>query len=116
MKVWWWVGYTDRTKAVGTQALGAVVVKHEGPEEAVNAYVNTLGVHPGGEGLYATIAETWGDPPPGFSGRLLGAREAEVLAKRWNPGHGGLAGPDDIREAFLDDEARDGDPLFRGRR
>ncbi len=118
MKVWWWVGYTDRTRPVGTQARGAVIVQHEGPSATVDAHVRAIGAHPGGaaEALYATIAQIWGDPPPGFAGRLLGVHEAELLAKRWDPGHRGLAGPDDIRDAFLDDDARDGEPLFRGRK
>lgn len=118
MSVWWWVGYTDRTRPVGRQALGAIIVKQRGSEEAkhVDLAIRRAGIHPGGEALYATIDESWGEPPTGFAYRLLNAAEAETLARLWDPGHGGLAGPDDIRKAFLDDDAKDGQPLFRGRR
>ena len=112
---WWWVGYTDSTRAKGRQALGAVIVKHAGPEHLVAAELIRRGLAPvGGKPLFGVIALDWGGPPPGFEGRLLNASDAEALAKAWDPGHGGLAGPDDIKRAFLDDKAKDGDPLFKG--
>jgi hypothetical protein len=111
---WWWVGYTDSTRAKGRQALGAVIIKHAGPEHHVAAELIRRGLAPvGGQPLFGRIALEWGDPPKGFEGRLLDAAEAEALAKAWDPGHGGLAGAGDIKEAFLDDHAKDGDPLFR---
>lgn len=112
--VWWWVGYTDATRARGRQALGAVIIKHTGPEHLVAAELIRRGIAPaGGTPLFGIIAVEWGNPPAGYEGRLLNTDDAEALAKAWDPGHGGLAGPDDIKGAFLDDAARDGDPLFR---
>jgi hypothetical protein len=112
--VWWWVGYTDDRRSKGQRALGAVIVKHSGPEHFVAAELIRRGLAPsGGRPLFGRIDLAWGDPPAGYEGRLLNAQEAEALAKAWDPGHGGLAGPDDIRGAFGDDQAQDGAPLFR---
>lgn len=115
---WWWVGYTDATRPKGRQALGAVIVRHEGPEHVIAAELIRRGLAPrGGQPLFGRIALEWGDPPPGYEGRILDAAEADTLSRAWDPGHAGLAGPHDIKTAFLDDAAKDGDPLFgkRGR-
>lgn len=111
---WWWVGYTDSTRPKGKQALGAVIIKHAGHEHIVAAELIRRGLAPaGGKPIFGRINLEWGDPPAGYEGRLLNAKEAEALAVAWDPGHGGLAGAEDIKRAFLDDDARDGDPLFR---
>lgn len=116
---WWWVGYTDTARPKGKRARGAVVIRHAGPEHIIAAELIRRGLAPtGAVPLFGLIDETWGDPP-GLEGadvyksKLLDMSEAEVLAMAWDPGHGGLAGPDDIKAAFMDDAAPDGDPLFK---
>lgn len=113
---WWWVGYTDSTRPRGDQARGVVVIKHAGPEHLVAATIICNGLAPrNAKPLFGIIEEKWGDPPPGYANRLLGKDEAEALAKAWDPGHRGLASPEQIEGAFLDDDAKDGEPLFKPR-
>lgn len=112
---WWWVGYTNSARPRGEQALGAVIIQHEGPEHIIAAELISRGLAPrGGQPLFGLIDPKWGPPPRQAETVcvLLNAKEAEALAKEWDPGHGGLAGPSEIKRAFLDDEAQDGDPLF----
>lgn len=112
--IWWWVGYTNTTRPRGSQALGVIIVQSDRAEHVIAAELIRRGIAPaGGEPLFGRIAAAWGDPPAGYEGRLLDATEAEVLAKAWDPGHGGLASAEDIKRAFLDDSAKDGDPLFK---
>lgn len=111
---WWWVAYDNERLPKGQRSLGCVIVKHAGPEHLVAADLIARGLAPrGGQPHFGAIALEWGDPPPGYEGRILGRDEAEALAKAWDPGHQGLADPEDIKRAFLDDGAKDGDPLFR---
>lgn len=112
--LWWWVGYTDSTRPKGKQALGAVIIKHSGPEHLVAAELIRRGLAPsGGTPVFGRVALEWGEPPSGYEGRILDAATAEALSVAWDPGHMGLAGPEDIKRAFLDDNAKDGDPLFK---
>lgn len=112
--IWWWVGYCDNSKPKGQRAQGCAIIKHAGPEHIVAAELIRLGIAPsGGEPHFGMVGATWGDPPPGYEGRLLNQAEGEALAKAWDPGHGGLADADDIKRAFEDDNAKDGDPLFK---
>lgn len=114
MKIWWWVGYTNDSLPKGQRALGAVIVQHEGPEHIIAAELIARGLAPrGGRPLFGRIAAEWGPPPAGYEGRLLDKDQAEALAKAWDPGHRGLADPDDIRQAVSDDAALPGDPLFK---
>jgi len=112
---WWWLGFTDETRPKGERALGAAIVKaNTGPGAGMIA--EQEGIVPDGDHvqiLHGEIPEEWGEPPPGFAGRLLDVGEAELLARRWNPSGAGLATSDDIRAAFLDDGAKPGEELFR---
>jgi hypothetical protein len=113
---WWWVAYTNARLPKGQQALGCVIIKHGGPEHLVAAELIRLGLAPpSGTPHFGVIALEWGDPPRQAETVcvLLDKDQAERLAKEWDPGHRGLAGPDDIKRAFLDDDAKDGDPLFK---
>lgn len=111
---WWWVGYTDDSRAAGQRARGCAIIRHPGPESAVAAELAGSGIAPAGaRPLFGVIAAEWGDPPRGYELRLLNVEEAQALAMAWDTGHRGLADADDIKRAFLDDDAADGDPLFR---
>jgi hypothetical protein len=116
---WYWVGYTDPMAAKGHQAKGAAIVQAWSEEDAVLT-LDHRGVrqHAWWVALVGVIPEEWGEPPMslpssarGCSG-LLNAIEAEALAIGWDPARRGLAGAEDIKAAFLDDQAKDGDPLF----
>lgn len=112
---WWWVGLSDPRRPKGEQALGAVIV--QGPEEA-HAGVQVralLGMALDHVELYiGRMPPEHGDPPPGYVGRVLSRREAEILAKAWIP-NGRLASPEEVRAAIMnDDEAKEGSLLFGG--
>lgn len=112
--IWWWVAYDNERLPKGQRSLGCVIVKHGGPEHLVAAELIRRGLAPvGGTPHFGKIALEWGDPPAGYEGRVLNRTDAEALAKKWDPGHRGLASPEDIKQAFEDDDAKDGDPLFR---
>lgn len=112
---WWWLGFSDETRPKGARAIGAAIIKANTPEGAA-IIIEQEGVVPDGDHvqiLHGEIPEEWGEPPPGFAGRLLGFAEAELLAKKWSPNGTGLATPEDIKQAFLDDDAKPGEELFR---
>lgn len=115
---WWWIGYTDRSCPKGWQARGCVVIRGLSWNDAVAA-ARRLGLEPAPRGaqeefeaMGGYMDPALGDPPPGYASRWLSNREASELAKRWNP-NGGVADAADIERAFLDDEAKEGEPLFR---
>jgi hypothetical protein len=121
---WWWIGFTNTALPVGQQALGACIVRHPGPAGQALYLTRAIGVFPHArrgqgdqivetEGLVGQVPSSWGDPPAGYENRLLSREEAEALAKLWNPSKQGLADARDIESAFLDDDAKPGDPLFR---
>lgn len=121
--VWWWVGLTDESAPKGMKAMGAVVVKAEDEASADEAAQRTIIEACEAVGNRPDTALTWArmaapmDPkfggPPGMSSRVLTSSQAVVFAERWC---GGVATPDDIKQAFLDDDAVTGQPLFKGRR
>lgn len=114
-RAWWWIGYTDERRPKGSRAQGCVVVQAVNWEAAVR-HAELMGLAPAGAvPLAARMPDNLGAPPPGYANRLLGVAEAGLLAKRWDPSHGGLAGADDIAKAFSDDDAKPGDPLFKGK-
>jgi hypothetical protein len=113
---WYWVGYTDPSAPKGQQAKGAAVIRGWSEEEAVAA-LRTRGIpshNVSWDAHVGVVPESWGNPPYGqaFISRLINAVEADKLARSWDPQHRGLAGADDIRDAFLNDDAAPGDPLF----
>jgi hypothetical protein len=120
---WYWVGYSDSSAPRGKQAKGAAIVRAWGEAEAVaDLRAVLIGEHPGlasWEAHVGLIPEEWGTPPAYRvadarlqTSALLDAREANDLARAWDPAHRGLAGAEDIKAAFLDDDAKPGDPLF----
>lgn len=122
-KQWWWIALTDESKPNGQQAVGAVVVQAADVEEADRAAKNRIIDVCRAAGINPNTALTWmrsggpmdpkyGNPPerpPGW-GHVMTKSQAEDLAREWC---GGVASPDQIKAAFLDDEAKPGDPLFK---
>lgn len=115
---WWWIGYTDRSYPKGQQARGCVIIRGLSWNDAVAA-AKRLGLEPAPKGpaedfeaLGGHMDPKLGEPPPGYAGRWLTNDQALALAKLWDP-NGGVANATDIERAFLDDEAKEGDPLFR---
>lgn len=114
---WFWLGYTDEEQPKGWRSMGCVIIQATTDDIAKEQALDVLGVEPGWTCNVGEIAADWGDPPLiGYTLRLLNREQAEHLAKEWDPGHAGLADPDDIAAAFSDDSAPVGAPLFRGRR
>ena len=114
MASWWWIGFTDDSRPMGQRALGAIVVFATDERDALRA-ARAFGNVPSGpqvRACYGAIDESWGDPPGDVVGKLLGEDDARELALSWDPGHRGLADADQIRKAFEDDDAKDGEPLF----
>lgn len=125
IKRWFWLGYTDERKPKGERAMGCVILQATSGPSADAIARELMVATQGARGPLVQdhwvvnigeIEAVWGDPPGGYASRLLGRREAEMLAHEWDPQHGGLAEADDIAEAFSDDGAKAGAPLFRGKR
>lgn len=114
VRSWWWIGFTDDARPVGQRALGAIVVDGIDERNALSV-AKAYGNVPTGSQVracYGQIDESWGDPPGDIIGQLLNENDARELALSWDPGHRGLADADQIRKAFEDDDAQDGEPLF----
>jgi hypothetical protein len=115
-KRWWWISYTDETRAKGDRAVGACVVQAGGGFTYAVDYARESGLQPVGEDIEShggMMLTSFGDPPPEYVGRWLTNEEATTLAKIWG---GGVATPQDVERAFADDDAQEGSPLFRGPR
>lgn len=116
-KQWWWIGLTDESQPKGHQAIGAIVVLAEGDDAGFDAEVmarNILGRE--GAGILTSgepMDPRYGPPPFGrvMMDLVLSPDQAKRLAELWC---GGFASHDQIKAAFLDDEAKPGDPLFKG--
>lgn len=111
---WWWVGISDPRLPKGEQALGAVIVTATDEATAGLKARAAMGYYYAHTEMFiGQVPPERGDPPPHVVGRMLARKDAEALAQTW-PGYG-FASPEEIKQAILDDEALQGDPLFRAR-
>jgi hypothetical protein len=113
---WWWVALSDLRRPQGQRAAGVVIVKAHLEGSAIQIAMLRSPpelCHAGVEFLAGAMDAKYGDPPDGYDSRLLPNEEAQILADLWC---GGTATQAEVTEAMLDDDAKVGDPLFRGRR
>lgn len=115
-KQWWWCGLTNEDLPKGQRAIGAVVVLADEDDGAdsqaqVMAILRRARLPLGIVGCFGEPMDPkYGNPPPDCVGVYLDRLQAEQLAKLWC---GGFASPEQIEQAFLDDEAKVGEPLFK---
>lgn len=115
-KRWWWIAYTDETRAKGERAVGACVVQAGGGFADAARLALDRGLQPVGETIEALggmVHFEHGDPPRSYVNRYLTNEEATELGGLWT---GGIASREDIAQAFADDTAQIGESLFRGRK
>lgn len=72
---WFWCSFCDSTLPPGSQFLGVVIVKAQGPATAT-ALTYVLGINPGGEILFCELPYPL-KPKDEFVNRLLTKAEAE---------------------------------------
>lgn len=115
-KRWWWIAFHDQTRKKGHRSIGVVVLEHAGGYERALARAREIGIaptEPTVEDEGGMVDPKFGDPPAEALGKLMSNAQAEAVATKWC---GGYASPEDIAKAMDDDEAKAGDPLFRGAR
>lgn len=114
-----WVAFEDETAPKGERARGALIVPSPTADfdTAAAAAVCCLAAHRRAiefSDYTVHIAEIDTDehglPQADWVNRPLTNDEATSIANAWT---GGVASPAQIRDAFADDTARPGDPLFR---
>jgi hypothetical protein len=75
---WWWLSFSDETRAVDFQALGVAIVQADSAREAV-AESHRLGIYPGGDVLaYCIPVKTL--PQTETRNRLMAPDDARELA------------------------------------
>ena len=70
---WWWLSFVDPGLAVGSQFLGACIVRAYGMGDACRV-AHLLGINPGGA-VHGLPAPEGLEPPPKWAARLLTARD-----------------------------------------
>jgi hypothetical protein len=109
-KRWWWIAFHDPKRPKGRQSRGVVVIEHAGGYTYALSRARELGIAPTDcEHEGGMVDPAFGDPPAFALGKLMSNAQAELAATAWA---GGVATADDIAAAFLDDNAKEGEPLF----
>lgn len=113
---WWWAGLTDESRPKGQRAIGAIVVRADSidfAQHAARGIAIAYGVDPALIVDLNPMGAEFGDPPhESWTNMVLNREQAERLAELWC---GGFASARDIEKAFLDDNAKAGDPLFKAK-
>lgn len=117
MTRWIWIAFSDDDAPKGDRARGALIVAADATEDAVSraailALSNCQRAMEFSDYTYhwAEMDPVHGDPHPTWVDHPLDNAEAARVATQWT---GGVASDTQIRDAFADDTATTGDPLFR---
>lgn len=118
MRHWFWLAFEDLDAPPGTRARGALILGCDTPSEIdamarAAEFVHAGGVPPTLLAYTVHLAEVdprHGPPWATWIHRHLDNDQAAAVAAQWT---GGVASRAQIRDAFADDAAAPGTPLFR---